>query len=654
MLDPRQGGGGGLGCPRRIPRPAGVPRHQCQADAPIAHWEKAQQEARGSVPRIDGERMVSLMSSVSTRFTASGAALALLLTTTLLYGCSFFGGSRQDALDISSPSEEAATPEPSPSPRVIAVATPRVWPTPFGTPSRAMATRGPTMEGTPTAPAATPTSAPLRELPELTRSLDDKIVALVGALSSRDVDRSLRLQKELLAEADRVENALQVDESAQADLVRQALRDIRAGAAGDPNKLESARAKLRVASGAPPPVDGVPSASPQAMASSLQTKLRSFSQARKEQRVDELLRLQQELLLEASQAEKGLANQNSESADRLRSALQDLKSGLAGEESKLESAMAGLQIVAGSSGQPGSQPDSSRRLLAAAAALDNKLAILQEALAGGGRDELLRAQRELIEEIAKAEEVARDGGSQEAQRLQDALSLARDGASGDPAKLSGARTRLNDLLGSQAGAPGQADGASRVVQPTDLSTMADDLSRKVDAYKAALEKGDRDAMLRLQSEMLEQVAKDEQALQGNPARQADQYRSALSDLRNALRGDYNKLNSANATLRLVANAAEPSRPQPAPDEQRSQEVQSAARDLTRTIDHVEEAVRSGDADDLERAKKELEKASEALQKLPPAEAAALRSALTAANEALAGDQSKLEQARNRLKEIIPR
>ncbi len=583
------------------------------------------------------------------RIAIGGAAVALLLAASLLFGCSS-GARTEQTIDLGSGSETAETPESRPTPRVIAVATPAVWPTPFGTPSlRADST-----------PQATATVAPIRQLPELASSLDDKIVALAAALGARDTDRALRLQQELLAEADRVEQLLQVDQSAQADLVRQAIREIRSGAAGDPSKLDSARAKLRVASGQPPDSTTASGQSPQALASDIQTRLKSFNDARKEGRVESLLKLQQELMVQISQAEKAIANQHSDSADKLRSALQDIKSGLTGDDAKLKAGTAALLAVGGASASatPGSQEGaSSQQIQSAAASLDGKIAALQSALSGGSRDQLLRAQRELLEEVARAEGAIQSGSSEEAKRLREALSAARDGASGDPAKLESARSKLADMLGAAADSRGEPERPGQPSQRPDAAAIANDLSRQVDSYKEAIERGDRGTMLRLQQQLLEQVNRDEEALKGISGQPAEQLRSALSDLRNALGGDLSKLNSANATLRLVGAGSDsgqqplqPSAPQP----QGGEETQKAARALSATLDDAGRALRSGNPEDLARVQKELQQAEDSLQSLPPADATALRSAIGAAREALSGDQTKLEQARNQVNKLIPR
>ncbi|MHB0870912.1 MAG: hypothetical protein ACYC5J_15875 [Chloroflexota bacterium] len=481
---------------------------------------------------------------------------------------------------------------------------------------------------------------------------------------------SLRLQKDLLTEVDKVEKTLQIDRSAPADLVRQAIKELRAGAAGDAAKLDSARAKLRVASGQPSPSAessaGSPSsdtaATPQAIASSLQSKLRSLNSARQQNSVGDLLRLQQELQAEIAQGEKALANQHSEAADRLRPALQDLKDGVAGDENKLASAADSLQAVASTSATPGAgSAAASRQVQSAATSLDGKLAALRQALSGGSNDDLLRAQRDLLDEVDRADAALKSDGSPGADQLRSALSMAREGASGDPAKLDGARSQLADLTGSQpstSNQSGQSGRPDQAASSTDIPAMANELSRKVDSYKDAQDRGDRTTLLRLQQELSEQINRSEQAVKNSSGSQAEQMRSALSDLRNALGGDPNKLNSANASLRLVAGGSEPSQQPPASRPESSQQdaraVQQAARQLSETMDSVASALQSGDPDAVARAKKELEQAEESVRQLPPSETAPLRAAIGQAREALGGDRSKLDSARDQLKQVIPR
>lgn len=597
------------------------------------------------------------------------AAAAALLGAVLFSGCSF-GPQQppQEALQLD-PAEGSAAIDPTPtrspvaarSPRVIAVATPEIWPTPFATAPTRSRTVPPEATAVVT-PQATPTIAPIAELPRLAASLDEKIVALAQAVATRDADLALRLQQELLREADRLETLLRADQSAQAELVRQAIREIRTGAASDPNKLDSARAKLRVASGRPADSVEATGQGPQSLASKLQPKLRAFNDARKENRVDALLKLQQELLSDISQTEKALGNQHSDAADKLRAALQDLKSGLAGDDAKLESGIATLLTIGSASDSTTQNPQqgaSSQQLRSAATSLDQKVSALRGALSGGSRDQLLQAQRDLLEEVTRIEGAIKEIESEEAKRLRDALAMARDGASGDPVKLEGASSRLADLVGSEPTPQGQAPRPSQLTQRPDAAAIANNLSRRVDAYKEAIDKGDRGAMLRLQQELMDQVNRDEEAVKGISGEAAEQLRSALSDLRNALKGDLNKLNSANATLRLVAAGDEPSRPlQPLqPQDSRLQageEAQRTARELMGSLSSVELALQSRSPDDLARAQRELKDAEDSLSKLPPGDAAALRSAINAAREALSGDRSKLDQARDQLKRLVPR
>ncbi len=603
-----------------------------------------------------GETMVAIIRAMLTRLGAGKWGVPLLLASTLVSACAF--GSPPESPSVLGATPEApGSPSPEASPEAPLVVTPAVSPTPWATSaSRRTATPRPAL---PT-PGPTSTPAPSRQLSELTRSLDEKVAALAEALAARDVDRSLLSQRALLSEADRVETGLETDRSPQADLVRQAIRDLRGGATGDSSKLDSVRAKLRVASGQTGGPEGSGGQSLQAVAASLQSKLNSFNAARQQNQVDMALKLQGELLQEVSQAQKAVANQHSETADRLRGALEDLKSGLSGEDSKLESAASTLQALGAASSQSGGSSAASSTLLRdATGALEGKVSALQQALSGGSREQLLQAQRDLLEEVARAEAVAKGNNSDLAARLRDAASLARQGASGDQAKLDGARAKLAGAPSTAAGGATQPAQASQSGPPPDLQAEADDLSRKVDSYKAALDKGDRPAMLRLQQELIEQLSRNEQSLPRATGRQAEQMRSALSDLRNALAGDLSKLNAANASLRLVAAGPEPERPSPLPQQPASppegnQQTQAAARDLLSTANNVEAALQSGDADVLDRVQKELDQREKAIQKLPPEEAAALSSAVGAIREALGGDRAKLDLARSRLKEAIPR
>lgn len=605
-------------------------------------------------------------------FHSRGAAIAttvaLLAMGVAAAGC--FPSPGTSTLDTSSAPESTDTPTATPRPLVIAVATPEEWPTPSATSGRATPARPtaatPSVTPTATRPAATPTLAPISQLPELARALDEKAAALAQAISSHDSDAALRLQRDLITEAEKVEKTLQIDRSAAADLVRQAIGELRAGAAGDAGKLDSARDKLRLAAGSSSPnasaTGGTPGAarSPQAIATSLQSKLRSLESARQQNSVGDLLRLQQELQTEIAEGEKAIANQHTEAADKLRSALQELKDGVAGDENKLASAADALQAVASTSAATGTRTTAtSQQVQSAAANLDGKIAALRQALSGGSNDDLLRSQRDLLDEIDRTDAALKGNDSQEADRLRSALATAREGASGDPAKLDGARSQLADLAGSQSQTqPGRSTESEQPARVADIPAIASELSRSVDAYQEALAAGDRATLLRLQQELTEQVNRTEQAVRGGSGSQAEQMRSALADLRNGLGGDGSKLNSANATLRLVAGSSEPSQQPPASQSesgrQSARAVQQAARDLSKTMDNVASALRSADPEAVDRAKKELDQAEQSLRQLPPSETAPLRAAIGQAREALGGDEAKLDSARKQLEQVIPR
>ncbi|MGI5836908.1 MAG: hypothetical protein ACOX87_10540, partial [Chloroflexota bacterium] len=348
--------------------------------------------------------------------------------------------------------------------------------------------------------------------------------------------------------------------------------------------------------------------------------------------------------------------------NQLRAALQDIKSGLAGDDAKLEAGMAALLTVGGTSASttPGTQNDrSTQQLRSDAASLDRKITALKEAIANGNRDDLLGAQRQLLEEAARIEGSLQGIDNDEARQLRDALSMARDGASGDVAKLEGAASRITDLTGSEPATTEQEPRSDQPAQRADPAAIADNLSRKIDSYKDAIDKGDRAAMLRLQQELTDQVNRDEEAAKSVSGEEGERLRSALGDLRNALKGDLNKLNSANATLRLVGAGEEqgsPEQPLPSPETrlQSSPEAQQVARDLSSALNSVDMVLESRDPDDLGRAQKELKDAEDALSKLPPGDAAALRSAINSAREALSGDRAKLEAAREQVQKMIPR
>ncbi|HEX2924144.1 MAG TPA: hypothetical protein VHS28_08970, partial [Chloroflexota bacterium] len=269
-------------------------------------------------------------------------------------------------------------------------------------------------------------------------------------------------------------------------------------------------------------------------------------------------------------------------------------------------------------------------------------------------------QKDLLDEVSRDQVLANGNSSPSADRFRSALSQAKDGASGDAAKLSGARSDLSGIVGGQqASGQAQSGQSTSSSQPVDLPSMANNLSRDVDAYKQAVDKGDRATMLRLQQQLTDEVTKANQSVKNGSGQQYEQMRSALGDLNNALQGDLSKLNSANASLRLVAGSSQPSDTpinagSQGNSQQSNQATQDAARQMNSTLNDVEKAVQTGNADDVARAQQELQQADDAVQKLPPEQAAQLRNAIGAAREALSGDSSKMDAAKKQIQQMIPR
>lgn len=183
--------------------------------------------------------------------------------------------------------------------------------------------------------------------------------------------------------------------------------------------------------------------------------------------------------------------------------------------------------------------------------MSQKIEAFREAVKKGDTNEMLRLQRELLEEADKAEASVEEEQSPYADRLRSAIRAIREGASGDMGKLDGASRDLREASGKQEGeesSPGQGTRTPSV-SPSEIRSMAESLARKVQSFEDALQSRNADNVLRQQKELLDEMRRMEEAVKNDRTGQGEQIRSALESLRNALSGDESKLDEATRALR---------------------------------------------------------------------------------------------------------
>lgn len=193
----------------------------------------------------------------------------------------------------------------------------------------------------------------------------------------------------------------------------------------------------------------------------------------------------------------------------------------------------------------------SPQVLSFASSLAQKIESFREAVRARDTNAMLRQQREMLAEAEKAEAGVKEDRSPSAEHLRSAIRDIRDGAAGDTAKLDGALRELREAVGRQDGAEEGRSRSSGTPTPTasELRSMAESLSRRVDSFEDALASRNADSTLRQQKELLEEMNRVEQAVRNDRSKQGEQVRSALEAIRNGLAGDQSKLDEARRALK---------------------------------------------------------------------------------------------------------
>ena len=522
-------------------------------------------------------------------------------------------------------------------------------PSPTTTPGTPTAT--PTITPTPT---ATPTPIPPGQAVRPSAvALATKLSTFRTALTARNVEKLSTAQVALLDEADRAESAIAGDKSPEADLVREAIADIRGGAGGQTKLLDSAAMLLnQVGAGGGLSPTVVAGQEPQDLATlseTLSEAVQGYQQARRERNSENLLKRQSDLITALDAVATATQNDESAQAKQLRSAAAGLRSALSGTngqpaiEEDVTAALAQVQTVVGgisasAEGQADGQPtdiearsDSLRRIGIS----------FRSALAAGNRSETARLQRDLLDEIARAEsalQAAPDPSSGEAESLRVAIGSLREGASGDLAKLDSGLNALN------ASSTGNQTATASIV---DVKKTAESLQSKLASLQKAARDGASSDELRLQRELYDEATKIEPLLQNDTSKEADALRGAIGAIKSGVAGETGKLDEADRQLRTAAGkpagpltSLTPTAP--------SADLTGASSALAKRLGSLEAALQSNDPDAVATAEQDLaaeaDRVIASLQGQRSEEADRLRGAATAAREAARGDPSKLQSA----------
>ena len=300
-----------------------------------------------------------------------------------------------------------------------------------------------------------------------------------------------------------------------------------------------------------------------------------------------------------------------------------------------------------------------------AASLAAKMDAFSTATSTASQSDLLRLQQEILNEATQDEATLGTDQSSQAVALRNAINAARASAGGDLSKLEGARADLGKVSGQAA-----ASGASSAKPVSDIKGFALDLDNTIAAFQAALQKNDTGTMLRLQKSLADQADQADASLKGVQSKPAQQVLSAVDAVRAAFAGDTSKLADARVALRQVAaagatastasnaasNAAGAAQVQSQP--KGTFDAQQVAGGVVNSLTVLSQAAQDPrqSADDLSKKRDavtaEANKADTALAGKSDPQANQIRSALTAAREAAAGDNAKLQSALDQLKSAL--
>lgn len=541
------------------------------------------------------------------------------------------------ATDATAPDQTPEPPTPIPSP------TPRPTPRPIPTPV-----------------------APGQALMPTATALEAKLNAFRTALRDQDVNGALKNQRELATATSDADTALKDDKSPQAQVVRAAIADIRQAIGGDTNGLDHADAALRQVIGGASSVAELTSdtTAPGGVADikTVAEDVRGLRQAISSKNAGEALRLQGKLVEEIGPVQKVASSDKSDQGKALNNALGLLQKGLDGDPTSLATAGEVLDRLGGPT--TGGTAAGATDYAGLAASLAAKMDAFSTATSTASQSDLLRLQQEILNEATQDEATLGTDQSAEAVALRNAINGARATASGDLSKLQGARADLGKVSG-QAAEP----GTSTAKPITDLKGFAMDLDGTIAAFQAALQKNDTGSMLHLQKTLADQADQADASLKGVQSKPAQQVLTAVDAVRASFAGDTSKLTDARVALRQVtaATANAPGAGNPAALQAQTQaqqqapatfDTQQAAGGVVNSLNALSQAAQDPKLTPDELAKKrdavnqEANKTDAALHGITDPRADQIRNGLTAAREAAAGDNSKVQTALDQLQSAL--
>jgi len=270
------------------------------------------------------------------------------------------------------------------------------------------------------------------------------------ALQSKNGGDALRLQGKLMGEIGAAQKLAAADQSDAGRALSGALATLQKGLdGGDSTALATAAASLDKLDAGPGQAQVATDYA--GLAASLAAKMDAFETATATASQSDLLRLQQEILSEASQDEAALGSDQSVQAAALRSAIQGARASAAGDLTKLDSARADLGKVSGQAAAAGgttAKPITD--IKGFAGDLDKTIGSFQDALQRNDTGSMLRLQKSLADQADQADASLKGVQSKPAVQVLTAVSAVRAAFAGDTSKLADARVQLRQVSGASA------------------------------------------------------------------------------------------------------------------------------------------------------------------------------------------------------------
>ena len=317
-----------------------------------------------------------------------------------------------------------------------------------------------------------------------------------------------------------------------------------------------------------------PSQATLSAAEKLDQALVSFAQAAATGNSAQTLQAQRQLLTAANDTQAAASADQSPYGQQLRSAMSTLQGAATGNYDQMKAAHQELGQIIGSDqtptvGLPRPATQSQQSLSDVSHQLQQAVDEYSKALNGGNQNDLLTAQRDLLDAVATANAATQNNQSPQAKQIQQALGAIHDGMGGDVSKFAVA----DAALGATPGQNGSIQTPTPTVSPTgvptltptprpaDLQPLQNDLDNKLQAVQSALgsatqltpnaSSSNSSGVKQAQDSLRQSIQKASDALANDNSPTANNFRNALGTARAVADGDFTKIQTARDQLKAA-------------------------------------------------------------------------------------------------------